>query len=78
MARTAPELRAKDIRHGAIVVVEHGTGHVRALVGAGDFWGQDRGAQIPSFDVPRSPGSALKPFIYVQPAVGDIVAPARP
>lgn len=60
----APNLGARGIRHGAIVVVEHATGRVQALVGSPGFWAKDRGAQIPSFVVPRSPGSALKPFIY--------------
>ncbi len=37
---------------------------MRALVGNADFFDDDHGGQIPAFDVPRSPGSTLKPFIY--------------
>ncbi|MCB9777436.1 MAG: penicillin-binding protein 1C [Alphaproteobacteria bacterium] len=57
---------AQGIDHGAVVVVEHHTGQVVALVGGPDF-GDDRdGAQIPAFAVPRSPGSTLKPFLYAR------------
>ena len=48
---------------GALVLLEHRTNEVRALVGNFDFW-DERGGQIPGFAVARSPGSALKPFIY--------------
>ena len=30
------------------------------------FWDDEHGGQIVGFDTPRSPGSALKPFIYAQ------------
>ncbi len=49
--------------NASIVVVEHKTGEVRALVGGFDFWSDDPAAQIPAFSVPRSPGSALKPSL---------------
>ncbi len=60
----AQELRHKDIRHAAVVVVDHRTAEVRALVGGFDFFASEPGAQLPAFAVPRSPGSALKPFLY--------------
>lgn len=63
--RTASEEMDRDgIHAGAVVLVEHGTGLVRALVGNFDFWADEHGAQIVGFDTPRSPGSALKPFIH--------------
>lgn len=64
MAGAGESLARQGIRHGAIVIVDDATGEVRALVGSPGFWGGERGSQIPSFAVPRSPGSALKPFIY--------------
>lgn len=73
LAAAAPELAARGIHNGAIVVVEHATGRVRALVGNADFFDDDHGGQIPAFDVPRSPGSALKPFIFAL-AVDDGLA----
>lgn len=58
------ELGPKGIHHGALVLAEHQTGKVAALVGNFDFWDEEHGGQIPSFAVPRSPGSALKPLVY--------------
>ena len=46
----------------AIVVVENRTRNVLAYVGGTDYWG--RSGQIDLAERPRSPGSALKPFIY--------------
>lgn len=46
----------------AIVVVENRSRAVRAYVGGTDYWG--RSGQIDLAARPRSPGSALKPFIY--------------
>ncbi len=46
----------------AIVVVENGTRNVLAYVGGTDYWG--RSGQIDLARRARSPGSALKPFIY--------------
>lgn len=64
LTRSTSDLLNKDIHHGAVVVVEHETAKVRALVGSFDFFADAPGSQIAGFDVPRSPGSALKPFIY--------------
>lgn len=69
----APELAARGIHNGAVVVLEHATGEVRALVGSPDFFDDDHGGQIPAFDAARSPGSALKPFIFAL-AVDDGLA----
>lgn len=48
----------------AILVVENGTRAVRAYVGSGDFWDATRYGQNDMVRSVRSPGSALKPFIY--------------
>lgn len=58
----ATEARRLGIQNGAIVVVDHKSGEVRALVGNFEF-SQAAGAQIPAFAVARSPGSLLKPLI---------------
>ncbi|HET7501034.1 MAG TPA: penicillin-binding protein 1C [Kofleriaceae bacterium] len=58
------ELAAKGIFGGAIVVVDHRTRDVVALVGNLDFLDARHGGQIAMFQRPRSPGSTLKPFVY--------------
>jgi len=46
----------------AIIVVENAGRHVVAYSGGSDFWGP--GGQVDLARATRSPGSALKPFIY--------------
>ena len=56
--------RATGVDDVAVVVADHQRGALRALVGGFDFWEDRPGAQLQSFRLRRSPGSALKPFIY--------------
>ena len=58
------ELHRKAIYGAAVVVVDHRSREVVALVGNLDFQDAAHGGQIAMFDRPRSPGSALKPFVY--------------
>jgi penicillin-binding protein 1C len=58
------ELHGKGIHGAAIVVVDHRTREVVALVGNLDFGDAMHGGQIAMFGRPRSPGSTLKPFVY--------------
>ena len=48
----------------AIMAVDNATGEVRAHVGAADYGSRRAGRRIDMADAVRSPGSALKPFIY--------------
>lgn len=57
-------LERRGIHNGAVVVVEHATRKVRAVVGNLGFLEEGDGLQISAIDVPRSPGSTLKPFLY--------------
>ncbi len=72
---SAERLQHQGINHAAVVVVEHGSGEVKALAGSAGFWSGAPGSQIASFAVPRSPGSALKPFIYGLALDGGQVLP---
>ncbi len=56
--RLGPKLSA------AILVIDNATGAVLAHVGAADYLSQDRAGAIDMTQAMRSPGSALKPFIY--------------
>lgn len=48
----------------AIVVVDNKTGAIRAEVGGADYFDTDRAGNVDLTRALRSPGSALKPFIY--------------
>ena len=48
----------------AILVLDNATGEVRAQVGSPDYWAKERAGAIDMTLAVRSPGSALKPFIY--------------
>jgi penicillin-binding protein 1C len=48
----------------AIVVVDNATGEVLARVASPDYFDEQRAGQVDLTEAMRSPGSALKPFIY--------------
>ncbi|GGY51264.1 penicillin-binding protein 1C [Bacterioplanes sanyensis] len=48
----------------AILVVEHGSGAVKAYVGSAKFGDRSRFGHVDMVSALRSPGSTLKPFIY--------------
>jgi penicillin-binding protein 1C len=48
----------------AIVVIDNASGQIRARVGAADYADAARDGAVDMSLSPRSPGSALKPFIY--------------
>lgn len=63
------KLRASNLRHAAVVVIDNPSGEILALVSSAD-WNDPRGGQINGALAPRSPGSALKPFTYLL-AIGN-------
>jgi penicillin-binding protein 1C len=48
----------------AMVVINNASGEVLARVGSADYFDERRAGQIDMTQAPRSPGSALKPFVY--------------
>jgi penicillin-binding protein 1C len=73
----AGDLRRRGIHNAAVVVVEHATRDVVALVGNLDFADDAHGGQIAMFDRPRSPGSTLKPFLYALAIDRGLASPAH-
>ncbi len=53
-----------DQQSGAVLVVNHKTLEVIAYVGSADFSSQKRKGHVDMVQALRSPGSALKPFLY--------------
>jgi len=53
-----------EIENAAVMVVDVESAEVLARVGSADFFGTVPGGQVDGCRAPRSPGSALKPFVY--------------
>ncbi|WP_243358014.1 penicillin-binding protein 1C [Fundidesulfovibrio terrae] len=58
------ELRAQGVGNAAVVVLDVKTRDVLALVGSDDFLDESRRGKVNAATAQRSPGSALKPFLY--------------
>jgi len=57
-------LKNQNLRHAAVVVIDNATGEILALVSSAD-WNDPRGGRLNGALIPRSPGSALKPFTWL-------------
>ncbi|MFL6247604.1 MAG: penicillin-binding protein 1C, partial [Thermoanaerobaculia bacterium] len=66
----AAELRSRNIENAAVVVIDNATREVRALVGSADFFDRRYDGQNNGAVARRSPGSALKPFLFAK-AIDD-------
>jgi penicillin-binding protein 1C len=62
LASAVPRLGAKV--SAAVLVIDNATGEVRAHVGGADYFSAPRAGGVDLARAYRSPGSALKPFIY--------------
>ena len=65
-----------EITHGAIIVLDVASGEVLARVGSPDFFSA-RGGQIDMVSQPRSPGSAMKPFVFAEAMERNLVYPTE-
>ena len=62
VADTLAALAAHDIDHAAVIIVDNATRDVLAYVGSAAWDARD--GQVDGVTADRSPGSALKPFLY--------------
>jgi len=56
--------RLKGVNNAVVLLADHRTLEVRSLVGSADFYDPKIDGQVNGARAKRSPGSALKPFIY--------------
>lgn len=56
--------QSRGIHNAAVLLVDTRDMGVRALVGSADYYDRDIQGQVNGTNAKRSPGSALKPFIY--------------
>jgi penicillin-binding protein 1C len=62
--------------NAAMIVLERDTNEVLAWVGSGDYFDAAHAGAIDYASIPRSPGSALKPFIYALAMDRGTITPA--
>lgn len=67
---------AQGAGNAAVVVVDREANEVRAWVGSADYFDDRFAGAIDYARVPRSPGSALKPFLYAHALDRGVVTPA--
>lgn len=68
-------LQKRNIHNGAVVILKNQTHDVLALVGSVDFFDVKIDGQVNGALASRSPGSALKPFVYAQGIEHGIISP---
>lgn len=68
-------LLPRGIGNGAVVVIDNHDESVLAMVGSYDFFDSANGGQVNGAIAPRSPGSALKPFVYAQGIDQGVISP---
>jgi len=74
--KAVDEWDARGGRNAAAVVVDRDTSEVLAWVGSTDYFDEARSGAIDYTAVPRSPGSALKPFVYALALDRGVITPA--
>ena len=68
-------LADKNIHNLSVVVLDNQTGELLALVGSPDFEDTRHNGQINGAMAARSPGSALKPFVYALGLENGLITP---
>ena len=68
-------LQSHSASTGAIVVMDTQSRQVLAMVGSHNFFDQDASGQVNGALAPRSPGSALKPFVYALAMEQGLITP---
>ncbi len=67
----------KGIYNGALIVADNKTHEVLAYVGSPDFRDDRHQGQVNGASILRSPGSALKPFIYARAIEKGLITPQK-
>lgn len=75
LQRHISELSQKGVSNAAVVVIENKTRAVLAMVGSANFFDKKNSGQVNGTMSPRSPGSALKPFVYALALDQGLISP---
>lgn len=71
------QLAYLDVHNAAAVVIHNPSMEIRTYVGSHDFFDTAHGGQNDGVQMVRSPGSALKPFIYARAFDAGLVTPQK-
>jgi penicillin-binding protein 1C len=74
--RTVRGFEAQGAGNAALVLADRATGEILAWVGSTDYFDAAHAGAIDYARVPRSPGSALKPFLYALALERRTITPA--
>lgn len=69
------ELAQRGINNIAVTVIKNSTGELLGMVGSADFGDYRHQGQVNGAMSPRSPGSALKPFVYAMALDQGLLSP---
>lgn len=70
-------LQMKNIHNASVVVMDAKSGEVLTLIGSPDFFDEKHSGLINGAFAGRSPGSALKPFLYALAIDNGVVSPSE-
>ncbi len=68
-------LANRDIYNSAALVMDNSTGEVVTYIGSSNFFDYDHAGQVDGVKAIRSPGSALKPVVYMMAIEEGIITP---
>ncbi|MBT3799807.1 MAG: penicillin-binding protein 1C [Bacteroidetes bacterium] len=68
-------IRNRNIGNASVLLINNETKEVEAYVGSADFWDNQYQGQVDGIRAIRSPGSALKPFLYAMAFDKGIICP---
>ncbi len=75
MAKALRQWESQGARNAAVIVLDRRTNEVLGWVGSTDYFDGPHAGSIDYASVPRSPGSALKPFFYALALEEGIIRP---
>ena len=70
------ELRQRGINNIAVAIVRNSSAEILAMIGSADYGDIAHQGQVNGAVSPRSPGSALKPFVYAMALDEGLISPS--
>lgn len=75
LANYVNRIKGQGISNGAVIIIDNSNSAIRAYCGSADFFDDKSSGQVNGIIAVRSPGSALKPFLFSQAFDMGILTP---